>query len=105
MNGIWSEFAEEGLKEMLYADKIMKTERYKELKDTGNRIAKKYLSHPNEASIAKGIPMNFLIFFKEFSKKVKPLRIRYRGKSKPGYRRVSSFCHMAYADSFAIYHR
>ena len=36
MNGIWSEFAEEGLKEMLYADKIMKTERYKELKDTGN---------------------------------------------------------------------
>ena len=105
MNGIWSEFAEEGLKEMLYADKIMKTERYKELKDTGNRIAKKYLSHPNEASIAKGIPMNFLIFFKEFSKKVKPLRFRYRGKSKPGYRRVSSFCHMAYADSFAIYHR
>ena len=90
---------------MLYADKIMNTERYKELKDTGNRIAKKYLSHPNEASIAKGIPMNFLIFFKEFSKKVKPLRIRYRGKSKPGYRRVSSFCHMAYADSFAIYHR
>ena len=90
---------------MLYADKIMNTERYKELKDTGNRIAKKYLSHPNECSVAKGIPMNYLIFFKEFSKKVKPLRISYRGKSKPGYRRVSSFCHMAYADSFAIYHR
>ena len=90
---------------MLYADKIMNTDKYKELKDTGNRIAKKYLSHPNEFSIAKGIPMNYLIFFKEFSKKVKPLRIRYRGKSKPGYRRVSSFCHMAYADSFAIYHR
>ena len=32
MNGIWSEFAEEGLKEMLYADKIMNTEKYKELK-------------------------------------------------------------------------
>ena len=90
---------------MLYADKIMNTDKYKELKDTGNRIAKKYLSHPNEASIAKGIPMNYLIFFKEFSKKVKPLRIRYRGKSKPGYRRVSSFCHMAYADSFAIYRK
>ena len=105
MNGIWSEFAEEGLKEMLYADKIMKTERYKELKDVGNKIAKQYISHPNEFSIAKGIPMKYLSFFKEFSKKVKPLRIRYRGKSKPGYRRVSSFCHMAYADSFAIYHR
>ena len=95
----------EGLKEMLYADKIMKTERYKELKDVGNKIAKKYLSHKNEFSIAKGIPMKYLSFFKEFSKKVKPLRIRYRGKSKPGYRRVSSFCHMAYVDSFAIYHR
>ena len=105
MNGIWSEFAEEGLKEMLHADKIMKTERYKELKDVGNKIAKQYISHPNEFSIAKGIPMKYLSFFKEFSKKVKPLRIRYRGKSKPGYRRVSSFCHMAYADSFAIYHR
>ena len=105
MNGIWSEFAEEGLKEMLYADKIMNTERYKELKDVGNKIAKQYISHPNEFSIAKGIPMKYLSFFKEFSKKVKPLRIRYRGKSKPGYRRVSSFCHMAYADTFAIYHR
>ena len=41
MNGIWSEFAEEGLKEMLYADKIMNTEKYKELKDVGNKIAKK----------------------------------------------------------------
>ena len=90
---------------MLYADKIMNTERYKELKDVGNKIAKQYISHPNESSIAKGIPMKYLNFFKEFSKKVKPLKIRYRGKSKPGYRRVSSFCHMAYADSFAIYHR
>ena len=90
---------------MLYADKIMNTERYKELKDVGNTISKQSISHPNEFSIAKGIPMKYLSFFKEFSKKVKPLRIRYRGKSKPGYRRVSSFCHMAYADSFAIYHR
>ena len=105
MNGVWSEFAEEGLKEMLYADKIMNTEKYKELKDVGNKIAKKYLSTKYEASVAKGIPMKYLSFFKEFSKKVKPLRIRYRGKSQPGYRRVSSFCHMAYADSFAIYHR
>jgi len=29
---------------MLYADKIMNTERYKELKDVGNKIAKQYLS-------------------------------------------------------------
>ena len=55
---------------MLYADKIMNTERYKELKDVGNKIAKKYLSTKYEASVAKGIPMKYLSFFKEFSKKV-----------------------------------
>ena len=90
---------------MLYSDKIMNTEYYQRLKSVGNKIAKKYVSTKYETSIAKGIPMKYLNFFKEFSKKVKPLRFRYRGKSKPGYRRVSSFCHMAYADSFAIYHR
>jgi len=88
---------------MLYGDKIMNTDYYKDLKSTGNVIAKKYLSTDFECSIAKGIPMKYLPLFKEFSLKVKGLRIRYRGKSKPGYRRVSSFCHMAYADTFAIY--
>ena len=73
---------------MKYGDKIMKTDYFNDLKSTGNAIAKKYLSHPLECS-----------------RKVKGLRIRYRGKSKPGYRRVSSFCHMAYADTFAIYKR
>ena len=90
---------------MLYADKIMNTERYKELKEVGNKIAKQYLSTKFECSVAKGIPMKYLSFFKEFSKKVKPLRIRYRGNSKQGYSRPASFCHMAYADTFAIYHR
>ena len=86
-------------------DKILKTDYFNDLKSTGNTIAKKYLSHPLECSIAKGIPIKYLPLFKEFSKKVKGLRIRYRGKSKPGYKRVSSFCHMAYADTFAIYKR
>ena len=36
---------------MLYADKIMNTERYKELKDVGNKIAKKYQSTKFECSI------------------------------------------------------
>ena len=90
---------------MQLGDKILNTTYYQKLKRVGNKIAKKYLAHPNEQSIAKNIPMKYLDLFYKFSKKVKPLRIRYRGKSKPGYRRVSSFCHMAYADSFAIYHR
>ena len=36
---------------MLYADKIMNTERYKELKDVGNKIAKKYLSTSDRQNI------------------------------------------------------
>ena len=48
---------------MLYADKIMNTGRYKELKDVGNKIAKKYLSTKYEQSVAKGIPMKYLSFF------------------------------------------
>jgi hypothetical protein len=90
---------------MKYGDKIMNTDYYQKLKETGNSLAKKYLSHPLECSIAKGIPIKYLPLFKEFSRKVKGLRIRYRGNSKPGYRRPRDFVHMAYADTFAIYKR
>ena len=57
--------------------------------------------------IASGIPIKYLKYFKAISKNGKghKLRYRYRGVSKPNYRRVSSFCHMAYADTFAIYYR
>lgn len=87
------------------ADKILNTEYYQKLKRAGNMVAKKYLAHPREQGIAKGIPMKYLPLFYEFSKKVKPLRIRYRGTSKGYYSRPSSFVHKAYADNFAIYYR
>lgn len=87
------------------ADKILNTEYYQKLKRVGNKVAKKYLAHPNEQGIAKGIPMKYLPLFYQFSKKVKPLRIRYRGASKGQYSRPSSFAHKAYADNFAIYYR
>lgn len=100
---------------MNYADKIMNTEYYQKLKRVGNKIAKKYLAHPNEQGIAKNIPMKYLDLFYKFSKKVKPLRIRYRGKSKLAklgngrytyiYQRPQSFCHMHGADTFSVYHR
>ena len=90
---------------MLYADKVMNTDYYQKLKKVGNQIAKKYKGHPLERGIAKGIPMKYLPLFKEFSKKVKPLRIRYRGNSKPGYRSPREYVLMGYADSFAIYLR
>ena len=90
---------------MLYADKVMVSGTYKKLKTMGDDLIRLYKSPSCELSLAKGIPMAWLKLLYQYSKKVSPLRFRYRGKSKPGYRRVSSFCHMAYADSFAIYHR
>ncbi len=74
-----------------------------------NPLLLKYLTDPHngEHSIAKNIPIKYLKYFKAISKNGKghKLRYRYRGVSKPNYRRVSSFCHMAYADTFAIYYR
>ena len=90
---------------MLNADKIMVSGTYTKLKTMGDELIRLYKSPEVELSMAKGIPMAWLKLLYQYSKKVSPLRFRYRGKSKPGYRRVSSFCHMAYADSFAIYHR
>ena len=90
---------------MNYADKIMNTEYYQKLKRVGNKIAKKYLAHPNEQCIAKAIPIRYLPIFKEFSLKVKPLRIRYRGNSTAQYIRPQSFCHKDRANSFAIYYK
>jgi len=40
-----------------------------------------------------------------YSKRVSPLRFRYRGKSKPNYRRPVAYVNKEFADSFAIYER
>ena len=57
--------------------------------------------------IASNIPIKYLKYFKEVSasRRAKRVRYRYRGKSKPGYKRPQSFCHMNHADTFAIYYR
>ena len=69
----------------------------------------KYLtkSHSSEVSIAKGIPMKYLKYFKEVSahKNAKKIRYRYRGKSKINYNRDQSYCLMNFADTFAVYYR
>jgi hypothetical protein len=57
--------------------------------------------------IASNIPIKYLKYFKEVSasRRAKRVRYRYRGTSKPGYKRPQSFCHMNHADTFAIYYR
>lgn len=75
------------------------------LKTMGDELIRLYPSHKNELSLAKGIPMAWLKLLYLYSKRVSPLRFRYRGKSKPNYRRPSAFVHKEFADSFAIYER
>jgi len=57
--------------------------------------------------IASNIPIKYLKYFKEVSasRRAKRVRYRYRGTSKPGYKRPQSFCHMNYADTFSVYYR
>ena len=61
----------------------------------------------NGTCIASNIPIKYLKYFKEVSahKNAMNVRYRYRGKSKPGYVRPQSFCHMNFADTFAVYTR
>lgn len=74
-------------------------------------LIEKYKSPVFENSIAKGIPLTYLDMFKKYSKKVQPLRIKYRGTSVHDadgyiyYRRPVDYCHKDYAKSFAIYKR
>ena len=74
-----------------------------------NPLIQKYLTNPwsKEVSIAKGIPIKYLKYFKEVSnnKNAMNIRYRYRGSSKPGYRRDPSYVLVDWADTFTIYRR
>ena len=87
----------------------MKNRRKKVFERVVNPVLLKYLtkSHSSEVSIAKGIPMKYLNYFKEVSanKNAKKIRYRYRGKSKINYNRDQSYCLMNFADTFAVYYR
>ena len=70
-----------------------------------NKVAFYYTSD-DEVALMKKIDIKHLKFVKEIIKKFKlQLTIRYRGNSKPNYARPQSFCHMDFADTFAIYER
>ena len=57
--------------------------------------------------IAAGIPIKYLKYFKEITraKNAKKVRYRYRGCSKPNYKRPQSFCHIFGDDTFSLYYR
>ena len=94
----------------------MKTRQRKVFERVVNPLLLKHLETYNGTHdgpcIASNIPIKYLSYFKEVSaqKNAKKIRYRYRGKSKtmPNgyvYNRPQSFCHMRFADTFAIYYR
>jgi len=79
-----------------------------------NPLISKYMIDPwtyKGPCIASGIPIKYLKYFKEISchKNAMNVRYRYRGSSKVKngyfYKRPQSFCHLDFADTFAIYER
>ena len=97
----------------------MKTRQRKVFEKVVNPLILKHLvsAHGYDGNcIASGIPIKYLKYFKEVSaqKNAKKIRYRYRGNSGKKvnylgkeviYNRPQSFCHMAGADTFAIYYR
>ena len=98
----------------------MKTRQRKIFERVVNPLLIKHLETYNGTHdgpcIASNIPIKYLSYFKEVSaqKNAKKIRYRYRGNSGKKvnylgkeviYQRPQSFCHMAGADTFAIYYR
>ena len=66
------------------------------------KLLGKYSSPISENSTFKGIPMSL---YKEVTRllPMKDRRIKFRGKSKPGYTRPASHTIKEFADTFAVY--
>ena len=76
---------------------------YCDLGDIDQAFLSLYKSSTYERSDFKGIPMEHFRWVTRMLP-VKNRRIKYRGTSKPGYRRPQSYCHKFAADTFAIYY-
>ena len=84
-----------------------------------NPLILKHMTDPHTYTgpcIASGIPIKYLKYFKEVTKHKNAMNVRYRYRGNSGvktnylgkevvYDRPQSFCHMAGADTFAIYTR
>ena len=95
-------------------ERIIMTKKYNKSKRVFEKIVNplllKHMLDPFKyqgSCIAAGIPIKYLKYFKMVSaqKNAKKVRYRYRGVSKPNYKRPQSFCHMYGADTFSLYYR
>ena len=66
-------------------------------------LLESFRSPSSDESMFKGIPM---VLYRNVTRLLpcKDRRIKFRGKSKPGYVRPAMFVHKEFADTFAIYY-
>ena len=79
------------------------TKIYADYNKKEQKLLRKYLSSDSENSTFKGIPMSL---YKEVTRllPITDRRIKFRGKSKPGYTRPKTHTLKKYADTFAVYY-
>ena len=78
------------------------TEIYADYNKKEQKLLRKYFSPVSENSTFKGIPMSL---YDKVTRLLpcKDRRIKFRGKSKPGYTRPASHMIKEFADTFAVY--
>ena len=83
--------------------KKVKTEIYADYNKETIALLESFRSPSSHKSMFKGIPM---VLYRKITRllPMKDRRIRFRGKSKPGYTRPASHMIKEFADTFAIYY-
>ena len=83
--------------------KKVKTTIYADYDKKTISLLESFRSPSSHESMFKGIPM---VLYRKVTRllPMKDRRIRFRGKSKPGYVRPAMFVHKDFADTFAVYY-
>ena len=83
--------------------KKVKTTIYADYNKFDIALLESFRSPSSHESMFKGIPM---VLYRKVTRllPMKDRRIRFRGKSKPGYLRPAMFVHKDFADTFAVYY-
>ena len=83
--------------------KKVKTTIYADYNKFDIALLESFRSPSSHESMFKGIPM---VLYRKVTRllPMKDRRIRFRGKSKPGYVRPVMYVHKNFADTFAVYY-
>ena len=83
--------------------KKVKTTIYADYNKFDIALLESFRSPESHESMFKGIPM---LLYRKVTRllPMKDRRIKFRGKSKPGYIRPAMYVHKKFADTFAVYY-